>query len=56
VEDDETDGSCSTQEEKTSIYGALLGRPEERMLLEKPYARMGVNTIKTILKKYDRLM
>jgi hypothetical protein len=46
MKDDETDGSCSTNGEKTSTHTALLGRPEERRLLDKPHGRMGVNTIK----------
>jgi hypothetical protein len=31
-------------------YRALLGRPEERRLLDKPYAQLGFNTIKTDIK------
>jgi hypothetical protein len=53
---DETDRACSTSGEKINIYRALLGRPEERRLLDKPYAQMGVILLKVVLKEYDRLM
>jgi hypothetical protein len=36
--------------EKTKKYRALLGRPEERRLLDKPHAQMGFYTIKTDIK------
>lgn len=49
MKDYETDGPCSMRGEKIKKYRALLGT-EERRLLDKPYAQMGFNTIKTDIK------